>query len=93
VIVSTTFAPAGLQGTGIDVQLGAQQRSHIHYVDVLFNSEVGLSDLLLLNPLQVERFALDATKVTPGTGAAVNGFVVNNIAEQLWVRRCVHQKF
>ena len=83
VVVTSTFATSSLVSTGIDVQLGAQQRSYIRYVDVLFNSEAGLSDLLLLNPIKVERFALDAATVTPGTGTDVTGFTANKVGDRL----------
>ncbi len=83
VIVETTIAPLGLQPTGIDVQLSAEQRSYIRYVDVLFSSEIGLAELLLLSPIQVERFALNATDTTPGTGTSVSGFAVSRIGDRL----------
>ena len=83
VIVTSTFTAVGLQATGIDVQLSADQRSYIRYVDVLFNSELGLADLLLNNPLSVERFALNASDVTPGTGTAVSGFAATRVGDRL----------
>jgi len=52
-------------------------------VDVLFNSELGLADLLLNNPLSVEKFALDASDVTPGTGTAVTGFSTTRVGDRL----------
>jgi ELWxxDGT repeat protein len=83
VVVTQTFANVGLQATGIDVQLGATQRSYIRYVDVLFNSETDLSSLLTLGRVKVERFALNATIVTPETGLAANSFAVTKVADRL----------
>ena len=83
VIRTETFESTALLAVGIDVQLGAQQRSYIRQVDVLFNNDDGLSDLLLQNPLSIERFNLDATDVTPGTGTEVGGFAINRIDDRL----------
>jgi hypothetical protein len=83
VIMTTTFAAGAAKPSGIDVQLGASQRSYIRFVDVLFNDENGLDDLLLLNPLQVERFALDATDVTPGSGIEVDTFSTTQAGDRL----------
>ncbi len=78
-----TFAANSLIASGIDVQLGGQQRSYIRYVDILFNNETGLTDLLLLNPISVERFALDATSVAPGSGTPVPGFAANVVGDKI----------
>ena len=43
IVASYTFSAASLHAVGIDVQLGAQQRSYIRYVDVLFSEEAGLA--------------------------------------------------
>ncbi|MFO0941313.1 MAG: hypothetical protein U0930_11140 [Pirellulales bacterium] len=83
VVTTATFNSSGLAATGIDVQLGAQQRSYIRFVDILFNSETGINELLLLNPIKVERFALDATNVTPETGTAVTGFTANKVGDHV----------
>ena len=45
-IVIQSFASVGLRATGIDVQLGSQERSYIRNVDVIFNSETNLVELL-----------------------------------------------
>jgi hypothetical protein len=70
-----TFAPlASLAATGIDVQGGLAQRSFINQVDVLFNDASGVANLVANNRIRVERFATNASNVTPGTGTAVAGF-------------------
>ena len=84
-VISATFANLGLQAAGIDVQLGAKQRSYIRYLDVLFTSDVALSDLLAAGRVVVERFSLNATNVTPGTGAAVNSFNIEQSGNSLQV--------
>jgi hypothetical protein len=71
-----SFAAAGLTATAIDVQNGVNQRSYVRYLDVLFSTSTGLSDLLLTGRLKVERFGINATSVTPETGAAVTGFAL-----------------
>ena len=85
VFATYTFAASALKPTGIDVQLGAAQRSYIRYLDVLFSAEQGLSNLLLLNPFKIERFALNATDVTPGTGSSVAFEGVTKVADRLRV--------
>jgi hypothetical protein len=72
--VTSTFAAAGLKATGIDVQNGANQRSFVRSLDVLFSSASGLSDLLAAGRVKVERFGINATSVNPGTGSLVTGF-------------------
>ncbi len=74
--VTHSFAVAGLQATAIDVQNGANQRSYVRSVDVLFSSAAGLSDLLAAGRVRVERFGIDATSVNPGTGSLVTGFAL-----------------
>jgi hypothetical protein len=71
-----SFASAGLTATAIDVQNGVNQRSYVRYLDVLFSTSTGLSDLLATGRVKVERFGIDAasTSVTPETGTAVTGF-------------------
>ncbi|MEZ6133641.1 MAG: Ig-like domain-containing protein [Pirellulaceae bacterium] len=84
--VTNTFANVGLRATGIDVQLGSTQRSYIRNLDVLFNSEAGLDDLLVTGRVAVERFATNATDVTPGTGTALNpltDFSVDRVGDRL----------
>ena len=77
VTTTATFtAPASFQGTGIDVQLGAKQRSYVRYVDVLFNDATGVNALTQANRVLVEKFGLTAADVTAGTGAAVPFTVV-----------------
>ena len=65
--------PAQLQATGIDVQRGANQRSFIQYLDVMFSDNQGLQGLLTNNCIRIERFSLDAADVTIGTGETVSG--------------------
>jgi hypothetical protein len=72
--VTYSFAAAGLKATGIDVQNGANQRSFVRSLDVLFSSATGLSDLLAAGRVKVERFGIDATSVNPGSGSLVTGF-------------------
>ena len=83
VMVTETFANLGLQATGIDVQLGASQRSYIRNLDVLFSTDTGLSNLLVAGRVAVERFALDATDVTAGSGTVVTDFTVDKVGDRL----------
>jgi len=83
VVLTRTFAPTGLIATGIDVQLGAQQRSYIRYMDVLFSSEDELSELLAVERVKVERFALDATNVTLEAGVIISNYGVTKVANRL----------
>jgi hypothetical protein len=69
-----SFASAGLTATAIDVQNGVNQRSYVRYLDVLFSTSTGLSDLLATGRVKVERFAINAGLVTPETGTPVAGF-------------------
>jgi hypothetical protein len=71
-----------MQAIGIDVQLGATQRSFVRYLDVLFSQEAGVADLLLLNPIKVERFAHNATNVDPNTGTEVTGYSVIRVGDR-----------
>jgi hypothetical protein len=67
--VSQTFTPPpALQGLGIDVQSGVNQRSFVNHVDLLFSSATGVEALLQPGRVLVERFALDSAIVNPGTG-------------------------
>ncbi len=72
---ATIAVPVSLQATGIDVQMGAQQRSFVQYVDVLFNSATNLSELLIPGRVLVEKFGLTAATTVPGTGQAVSATV------------------
>ncbi|MCA9125995.1 MAG: VCBS domain-containing protein [Planctomycetales bacterium] len=83
VLVTGTFADAGLQATGIDVQAGAKQRSYIRELDILFNSEDGLTDLLAAGRVALESFALDADPAAPGTGSPVTDFTVEKVGTRL----------
>ena len=83
VVLTRTFANLGLVATGIDVQRGAQQRSYIRYLDVLFSTEDNLSELLALGRVKVERFSLNATNVTPETGTNVPTFAITKVASRL----------
>lgn len=76
VSVIATFADVGLRATGIDVQQGAAERSYIRNLDILFNTDDGLSDLLASSRVAVELFGLDASDITAGTGSAVTDFGV-----------------
>lgn len=84
VSVEATFAaPGGLTASGIDVQLGANQRSHVRYLDVLFSDSTGLEQLLAAGRVAVEKFALDAATVTPGTGSTVSLSGLSQIGDRL----------
>jgi ELWxxDGT repeat protein len=76
VSVTHSFAAAGLTATAIDVQNGLWQRSYVRYLDVLFSSATGADALLNAGRVKVERFAIDAASVTPGTGVNVPGTVL-----------------
>jgi len=59
VLITFSSVPA-LQATGIDVQLGATQRSYLRYVDVLFADAAGLANLVTQpNRIRAERFTLN----------------------------------
>ena len=68
--VSAQFAaPPALDVTAFDVQKGANQRSYIRYLDILFNTEAGLQDILdsvndgdsLNDRVTLRRFELDGS--------------------------------
>jgi hypothetical protein len=66
--------PPSLTATGIDVQLGALQRSWIRYLDLQFSSAAGVSDLLNGGRVRMERFSIsrnEADGVAVGSGEAV----------------------
>ncbi|MFO0999029.1 MAG: hypothetical protein U0936_01720 [Planctomycetaceae bacterium] len=71
--VTVAFSAAGLTATGIDVQNGVNQRSYVRYLDVLFSTNSGVSNLLNPGRVKVEQFTIDATSVVPGTGTLVTG--------------------
>lgn len=83
VSVVTSFADVGLVPTGIDVARGATQRSFIRNLDVLFSNETGLASLLETGRVVVERFALDAATVAPGSGMPVTGFTLDKVGDRL----------
>jgi len=87
VVVTQTFAViTQLTATGIDVQLGATERSFVEYVDVLFSDAAQLATWLNAggaSKVQVEKFAIDATAVTPGTGAIVAGYSMAAVGNHL----------
>lgn len=87
VVVTHTFAaPAQLTATGIDVQLGATERSFVQYVDVLFSDAAELAAWLNAggaSKVQVEKFAIDANDVVPGTGAIVGGYSMAAVGNHL----------
>lgn len=78
--------PPALTATGIDVQLGALQRSYIRYLDLQFSAAAGVPALLTAGAVRLERFSIDAAtaaNIAVGTGtpvslgtAAVNGSIV-----------------
>ena len=55
-----------MQPTALDVQRGANQRSFIRYLDVVFSREEGVNDLLAAGRIALVRFD------TNGGGAGVN---------------------
>jgi hypothetical protein len=70
---SHTFQPpVSLVAKSIDVQSGETQRSYVRHVDVLFNDESGLADLIAGSRIQVEKFALNNASPTQGTGTLVD---------------------
>jgi ELWxxDGT repeat protein len=75
VVLTETFtAPASLDAVGIDVQKGQTQRSFVQFVDILFNNITGVQDLIANNRIRVERFAVDESSPTIGSGTAITGF-------------------
>ena len=83
ILVARTFAAVGLRATGIDVQLGSLERSFIRNVDILFNSESNLDELLGAGRIVSERFALNASNVTPGTGIPVTNYTSNKVTDRI----------
>jgi titin len=83
VTVSLAFVPAGLTATAIDVQNGVSQRSFVRYLDVLFSGDTGLDAMLATGRVVVERFAIDATSVVPGTGTVVSGAALTRDGNKL----------
>jgi hypothetical protein len=81
VVVTATFAAASLTATGIDVQMGANQRSYVRYVDILFSDNP--TALLSNGRVAVERFDISATSINAGTGVAVMGFSASRTANNL----------
>jgi hypothetical protein len=81
-IVSGQFGVPPLQAVGIDVQQNALQRSYIRYLDVLFSKEDGLDSLLQLNPIKIERFALDAAAAPINTGTEVTGYSISKMGNK-----------
>jgi hypothetical protein len=71
VLVTVLFNSQPFSATGIDVQNGANQRSYIRYLDVLFSSAAGLTAWSTTGRVSVERFGIDATNVAAGTGTVV----------------------
>ena len=69
--VTVSFSDQPFSATGIDVQNGANQRSYIRYLDVLFSSAAGLTAWSTTGRVSVERFGIDATNVAAGTGTVV----------------------
>ena len=67
------------QVTGFDVQHGAQQRSFIRYVDLLFTSSDGLAQLIADNRIQLTRRSLDGSGGTAVSLAGRAQVVANQI--------------
>lgn len=83
VSVTYSFAAAALTATAIDVQNGVNQRSYVRYLDVLFSSSTGLSNLLSTDHVKVERYGIDATVLAPGMGTPVTGFTLSQQGNRL----------
>jgi hypothetical protein len=83
VSVTAAFSAGGLTLGAIDVQNGSNQRSYVRHLDLLFSSSTGLSALANSGRVRVERFGIDATSVTPGTGSLLSGFTVNQSDNRL----------
>jgi hypothetical protein len=81
--VTYSFASAPLTATAIDVQNGVNQRSYVRYLDVLFSSSTGLSNLLSTDHVKVERYGIDATMLAPGMGTPVTGFTLSQQGNRL----------
>lgn len=67
--------PPALTATGIDVQIGALQRSYIRYLDLQFSGATGVPALLTAGAVRMERFSINAATVADiavGTGTAVS---------------------
>ncbi|MDA9777940.1 PKD domain-containing protein, partial [Rubripirellula sp.] len=69
--ITATFSGASLIAQGIDVQKGANARSYIRNVDLLFSADP--TELLDAGRIEVERFSLSAGEgsVAAGTGTAI----------------------
>ncbi len=70
-IQTHTFASPGVVATSIDVQQGANQRSFIQYVDLSFANPTSLDQWYSASRVRLEKFAINASSVTAGTGRAV----------------------
>lgn len=71
--LTATFAPpVDIEATGIDVQDGSTQRSFVRFLDIDFTSTDDLQQLIDGGQISLERFDIDSTDVTPGTGDAVD---------------------
>ena len=81
VSVTATFAAAALTATGIDVQNGANQRSYVRYLDILFSDNP--TAMQSSGRIAVERFGISAGAVNAGTGVAVTGFSTSRTANNL----------
>ena len=73
-----TFFTAPTAATGIDVQLGSQQRSYVRYLDLTFNRLDQLQSLIDNGRIRIERFSLLDGNSIPGTGTLVQatGFTI-----------------
>ncbi len=64
VSVTATIAASGLTPTAIDVQNGANQRSYVRNLDILFSSSAGLNAIANPDRIKLERFDIAAANVT-----------------------------
>jgi hypothetical protein len=83
VTATYSFSSVAFSASGIDVQNGGNQRSYLRYLDVLFSSAAELAAWPAGSRVAVERFAIDAPAVTPGSGTAVTGFVLTKDGSKL----------
>ena len=69
--ITATFSGASLSAQGIDVQKGANQRSYVRNVDILFSGDP--TEFLDAGRIAVERFATNSSSdaVAPGTGTPI----------------------
>ncbi len=81
--VTISFSAVPFSAVGIDVQNGANQRSYVRYLDVLFSNAAALAAWPTTNRVKVERFGIEATSVIAGSGTVVNGGVITKDGSKL----------